>query len=82
MAGAQLLRLQRSAKLIARKGPWNRIATMAVNHANIVGTKLMSGVENVAQQRLPSQWLEHFRQVRTHARSLTCCKNDDAEWQA
>jgi len=76
VAGTELFRLQRPAQRLWRERVADDLTTMPVDHAHVVGCQRRGAVEHVREQWLASQWLQHFWQVRAHARSLSCGEDD------
>jgi hypothetical protein len=81
VAGAVLLCLQSPAQLVAGKRSLHGITAVAINHAGIVGAECLCRIDDMPQQGLLGQPVQHLRQAGAHARTLAGGENDDAERQ-
>ena len=79
MAGAQLLRLQGPLDGFVLQYGLDAVSAVAIDHVDADRAQLAGAVDDVLQQGLASERLQHLGQVALHALALPGGKDDDRE---
>ncbi|CDI01206.1 hypothetical protein BN873_140029 [Candidatus Competibacter denitrificans Run_A_D11] len=61
----------------ARKGRFDRLATMAVHHEAFGRVKAPGGAQDMSQQRFATYLVQNFGRIRNHPLPLAGGKDDD-----
>ena len=80
MAGAELFRLQRPSDIVALNCLRQRIAAVAVDHAQLGGLKRPRRIQYMLKQGLARERVQHLGQIGMHARALTGGQDHNVEW--
>ena len=79
VARAQLLGLEDPLDVVVGERLLHLGAAVTVDHVDMGRIQGPGGPDDVAQQRLPGQRLQHFRQIGVHPFALTRSENDHGE---
>jgi len=77
MTGAQLFRLQNPIDVFVIERRLHQRPAVTIDHVDGFGSKLARGANDVLQQRLARQRLQHLGQVRMHPLALPRGEYDD-----
>ncbi|KDD66880.1 hypothetical protein V466_21520 [Pseudomonas mandelii PD30] len=77
MASPKLFVLQDEIQIISRQTLAHCLGTMTDHYVDALWIKLPGAVDNMAEHRVAGNWMQHFRQSRTHASALTSSEDND-----